>query len=63
MTKMVENKSISADGFKVISWNINGIRTVKNLKQMLDDLEADIICLQETKVTSKWGHSFPVKYF
>lgn len=36
---------------KILSWNINGIRTVKNLKGMLDDLDADIICLQETKVT------------
>lgn len=49
---MVEkNKCTPSHNFKIISWNINGIRTVKNLKQMLDDFEADIICLQETKVT------------
>ncbi|XP_043944997.1 DNA-(apurinic or apyrimidinic site) endonuclease 2 [Protopterus annectens] len=37
---------------KILSWNINGIRATKNsLKQLLDSLVADVICLQETKVT------------
>lgn len=40
--------------FKIVSWNINGLRTQKNnFKAFLDSLEADIICLQETKITSK----------
>ncbi|MBN3293740.1 APEX2 lyase, partial [Polypterus senegalus] len=37
---------------KIVSWNINGIRTFRGrFQQMLDSLDADIICLQETKVT------------
>ncbi|TTH08277.1 DNA-(apurinic or apyrimidinic site) lyase 2 [Bagarius yarrelli] len=37
---------------KIISWNINGIRTFKNgIKSALDALDADVICVQETKVT------------
>lgn len=39
---------------KILTWNINGIRAArrdKSLKEILDFLEADIICLQETKVT------------
>lgn len=40
---------------KILTWNINGIRSVKrekSLKYMFDSLDVDIICLQETKVTS-----------
>ncbi|KAL4225909.1 DNA-(apurinic or apyrimidinic site) lyase 2 [Mactra antiquata] len=37
---------------RVLSWNINGIRASKrNMKEMLDSLNSDVICLQETKVT------------
>ncbi|KAJ3586126.1 hypothetical protein NHX12_012527 [Muraenolepis orangiensis] len=37
---------------KIVTWNINGIRTFKGgIKQALESLDADIICLQETKVT------------
>ncbi|XP_033746043.1 DNA-(apurinic or apyrimidinic site) lyase 2-like [Pecten maximus] len=37
---------------KILSWNINGIRASKiNLKTLFDSLDADVICLQETKVT------------
>lgn len=38
---------------KIISWNVNGLRTVikSDLKTFLDDLDADIICLQETKLS------------
>ncbi|KAG8554509.1 hypothetical protein GDO81_003813 [Engystomops pustulosus] len=37
---------------KIVSWNINGIRATRvGLKNILDSLDADIICLQETKVT------------
>ncbi|CAG5120355.1 unnamed protein product [Candidula unifasciata] len=38
---------------KIVTWNINGIRAVreKSTKVLLDSLKADIICLQETKVT------------
>ena len=42
---------------KIVSWNVNGLRAVlknreKSLKAFLDEFEADIICLQETKATS-----------
>ncbi|XP_015767096.1 PREDICTED: DNA-(apurinic or apyrimidinic site) lyase 2-like [Acropora digitifera] len=39
---------------KILTWNINGIRAArrdKSLKAILDSLEAEVICLQETKVT------------
>uniref|UniRef100_A0A3Q2R0P0 DNA-(apurinic or apyrimidinic site) endonuclease 2 n=1 Tax=Fundulus heteroclitus TaxID=8078 RepID=A0A3Q2R0P0_FUNHE len=37
---------------KLVTWNINGIRTFKSgIKKALDGLDADIICVQETKVT------------
>ncbi|XP_013417725.1 DNA-(apurinic or apyrimidinic site) lyase 2-like [Lingula anatina] len=37
---------------KIITWNINGIRATKSpLKKVIDDLDADIVCFQETKVT------------
>ncbi|KAM4610235.1 DNA-(apurinic or apyrimidinic site) endonuclease 2 [Polymixia lowei] len=37
---------------KIVTWNINGIRTFKGgIKKALDSLDADIICVQETKVT------------
>ncbi|KAK0137133.1 DNA-(apurinic or apyrimidinic site) lyase 2 [Merluccius polli] len=39
---------------KIVTWNINGIRAFKGgIKHALDSLDADIICVQETKVTSK----------
>uniref|UniRef100_UPI003AAEF7AF DNA-(apurinic or apyrimidinic site) endonuclease 2 n=1 Tax=Centroberyx gerrardi TaxID=166262 RepID=UPI003AAEF7AF len=37
---------------KIVTWNINGIRTFRGgIKNALDSLDADIICVQETKVT------------
>ena len=44
---------------KILTWNINGIRAArrdKSLKDILDSLEADVICLQETKVTREYSH-------
>lgn len=36
---------------KIISWNVNGIRAIakKEFKASLDEIDADIVCLQETK--------------
>ncbi|MPC17349.1 DNA-(apurinic or apyrimidinic site) lyase 2 [Portunus trituberculatus] len=35
---------------RILSWNINGLRSLKTgMKEFLTSLEADIICLQETK--------------
>jgi hypothetical protein len=42
---------------RIVSWNINGLRAVVStqksggLQQLLHKLEADILCLQETKLT------------
>ena len=49
---------------KIVSWNVNGLRAVlknsgKSLKDFLDGLEADIICLQETKAASRCLVWFP----
>ncbi|KAF7240056.1 Exodeoxyribonuclease [Varanus komodoensis] len=41
---------------KLLSWNVNGLRAAVvsgGLKQLLDLLGADIICLQETKITRR----------
>lgn len=37
---------------RITTWNVNGIRTIKPLRETLDSLNSDIICLQETKVSS-----------
>ncbi len=40
---------------RLLTWNVNGLRSLKDdLNQRLNDLDADIICLQETKVTRKF---------
>ncbi len=41
---------------RVLTWNINGLRAILKrkcgtLQGLLDDLKADIICFQETKLT------------
>ena len=39
---------------KILTWNTDGMRASRrerSLKVILDSLEADVICLQETKVT------------
>ena len=48
---------------KIVSWNVNGLRaSIKNsgadLKGLLDRLDADIICFQETKAQSQQKTSF-----
>ncbi|WP_256460844.1 endonuclease/exonuclease/phosphatase family protein [Allobaculum sp. Allo2] len=38
---------------ELLTWNVNGIRALarKGLEQMLDYLNADIVCFQEIKAT------------
>lgn len=37
---------------RICSWNINGLRSLRQpLRTVLDQLNCDIICFQETKVT------------
>ena len=42
-------------GMKIISWNVNGIRAVlkKDFLTWVDDVKADVICLQETKADER----------
>ena len=37
---------------KLISWNVNGLRAVinKDFEKIFNELDADIFCLQETKL-------------
>ena len=37
---------------KLISWNVNGLRAVinKGFKEFFDKIDADIFCIQETKM-------------
>lgn len=44
---------------KIISWNINGIRAMQNkgFKEILEALDADLICLQETKAQIEQVHT------
>ena len=41
---------------RLVTWNVNGLRAVllrlgQRLPQLLESFEADIVCLQETKLT------------
>lgn len=39
---------------KILTWNINGLRATKSpITQVLNELDADIICIQETKVAKE----------
>lgn len=43
---------------KIVTWNLNGIRSSQqDLKTLFDSLECDIICLQETKITRMTNNS------
>lgn len=49
---------------RIMSWNINGLRSLKtDLKEFLTSLNADIICLQETKVTRKFSDAPNIHVF
>ena len=37
--------------FKIMTWNMNGIRSFEDFQDRLNDFDADIICIQETKVS------------
>lgn len=36
---------------KLVSWNVNGVRAIvkKGFKEIVDEMQADVLCLQETK--------------
>ena len=40
---------------KLISWNVNGVRAImkKDFQKSVDELDADLLCLQETKANAE----------
>lgn len=42
---------------KVVSWNVNGLRKFRPLGDMFKQLNADILCFQETRVSGEWDDS------
>ncbi len=42
------------NSIKIVSWNVNGLRAIlkKDFEAWMNKSDADIICLQETKITS-----------
>ncbi len=44
---------------KLLSWNVNGLRSIlkKNFQEFLETEQADVICLQETKLSEVIGHA------
>ncbi|EEC89318.1 exodeoxyribonuclease III [Holdemanella biformis] len=49
---------------KLISWNVNGIRAVmkKGFTDVLDELDADFVCIQETKAHPEQIESYTDNY-
>ena len=47
-SEVAEIKTVG--GLRILTWNINGIRSLADFPKVLQELPADIICLQETKV-------------
>ena len=50
---------------RLISWNVNGLRAVlnKGFKEFFDEIDADIFCLQETKIQEGQVDIETEKYF
>lgn len=49
-------RSMGVRRIRLLNWNVNGLRAVlqrtgKTLQKFLDEMEADILCFQETKLT------------
>ena len=40
---------------KLISWNVNGVRAImkKDFQKSVEDMDADVLCLQETKANTE----------
>ena len=43
----------SADRLRLMTWNMNGVRSFDDFQDRITNCEADIICIQETKVRRK----------
>ena len=50
---MIQLKKIGGVKMKIVSWNVNGLKSAidKGFKQFIKEHEIDIICIQETKIT------------
>lgn len=47
---------VGANALRIMTWNVNGLRPMLNrrvcgLSKVLKDLQADILCIQETKLS------------
>ena len=40
----------ATSGLKIFTWNVNGVRSFEDFPERLQKTDADIICIQETKV-------------
>ena len=40
----------SVDKLRLMTWNMNGVRSFDDFQDRITNCEADIICIQETKV-------------
>ena len=40
-----------SSGLRIFTWNVNGIRSFEDFPERLQNIDADIICIQETKVS------------
>ena len=43
----------STDKLTLMTWNMNGVRSFDDFQDRITNCEADIICIQETKVRIK----------
>ena len=43
----------SAERLRLMTWNMNGVRSFDDFQERITSCEADIICIQETKVRRK----------
>eukprot|EP00088_Acartia_fossae_P013414 TRINITY_DN17026_c0_g1_i1.p1 TRINITY_DN17026_c0_g1~~TRINITY_DN17026_c0_g1_i1.p1 ORF type:complete len:506 (+),score=50.37 TRINITY_DN17026_c0_g1_i1:57-1574(+) len=46
-----DTENVGESGLRILSWNINGIRSLDNFADWIRRLDADILCFQETKIT------------
>ena len=54
MEEKAETQSAeSADRLRLMTWNMNGVRSFDDFQERITSCEADIICIQETKVRRK----------
>lgn len=49
---------------KIISWNVNGLKAIikKDFENTINKLNADIICIQETKISKKSEYNILTNY-